>query len=234
VARMSASRDYYRILHVQPDAPATIVDASFRALLRRAAVSGTPTEEIALLQEAYAVIGDEDRRAAYDRQRLAAEGAPSEVSAQRELDAVERRIAWACLFCGKPHGLGHNVEREDDCAQCGSPLYSAERHRLEYSGQRMLGRVPKQREIAVWVTWPQTAPLHAQMRDLSLNGVHFIVDARLQADQIVRIDCPELRALARVAHVTPDGDAAARFSTGAEFLTLRFRQIRGSFLSARA
>jgi PilZ domain len=229
---MSAHRDYYRILHVQPDAPDAIVEASFRALLARAAATGSPTEDVALLQEAYAVIGDEDRRAAYDRQWRAGESA-AQTSASTAVDAAGVRI-WACLFCGAPHGLARSLERDDDCTQCGSPLYSAERHRLEYSGQRMLARVPKQREVILWVTWPQAAPLPAQMRDLSLNGMHFVIGARLQPNQVVRIDCRELRAVARVAHVTPDADEPARFNTGVEFLTLRFHQIRGSFVSAKA
>jgi len=61
----------------------------------------------------------------------------------------------------------------------------------------------------------------------------FVAAVPLQSNQVVRVDCSELRALARVAHVEQH-DGAERWSTGVEFLTLRFRQIRGSFISAEA
>ncbi len=137
-----------------------------------------------------------------------------------------------CLFCSAPHGLQRRIERDDDCGHCGSPLCPAERHRLEYSGQRMLSRIPKQHPIDIYVTWPQAAPAVAEMRDLSLNGMQFTSAIRLQQNQIVKIICSELHALARVAHTTRDIDTADRWITGVEFLTLRFRQIRGSFVSA--
>ena len=72
------------------------------------------------------------------------------------------------------------------------------------------------------------------MRDLSLNGMSFSSAVRLQLNQVVRIDCSELRALGRVAHIERDSENGQRFSVGIEFLTLRFRQIRGSFVSAEA
>ena len=61
----------------------------------------------------------------------------------------------------------------------------------------MLNRIPKQRAIEVLVTSPQEAPLHGVMRSLSLNGMSFTTTVLLQLNQVVRIDCSELRALAR-------------------------------------
>ena len=68
----------------------------------------------------------------------------------------------------------------------------------------------------------------------ALNGMLFVSSVQLQLNQVIRIDCSELRALARVAHVEPDAADAERFEAGVEFLTLRFRQVRGSFISAEA
>jgi hypothetical protein len=223
---MTAPPDYYRILHVQPDAPAAIIHASYRTLLQRAQGAGRFGEHVALLDAAYAVLGDPQRRTAYDLERA------SESGTHRR---PEEAIAGTknCLFCGTPHGLKRVLERDDECGRCASPLYPAERHRLEVSGQRMLNRIPKQRAIEVWVTWPQAAPVVGEMRDLSLNGMLFVAAVPLQWNQVVRVDCSELRALARVAHVAQH-DGGEQWSTGIEFLTLRFRQIRGSFISAEA
>jgi hypothetical protein len=228
--RMTAPPDYYRVLHVQPDAPAAIIHASYRTLAQRAQVSTRGGEDAALLAAAYAVLGDPQRRASYDLERLA-----SREAARR--DGVADTGApgnRSCLFCGAPHGLERVLERDDECGRCASPLFAAERHRFEFSGQRMLRRIPKRHAIEVWVTWPQAAPLQAEMRDLSLNGMSFAAAVRLQPNQVVRVDCSELRALGRVAHIERDAESRQHFCVGIEFLTLRFRQIRGSFVEAEA
>jgi hypothetical protein len=222
---MSASPDFYRILHVQPDAPAAIIHASYRTLLQRAVGD---SDETALLDLAYATLGDPQRRMAYDRERAAALGG---VPQHDTVDAAGAPGTRNCLFCGAPHGLQRVIERDDECGRCASPLFAAERHRFEYSGQRMLNRIPKRHGIDVWVTWPQAAPIRGSMRDLSLNGIQFVSAVRLQPNQVVRIDCSELRALGRIAHIERDKQSGG-FKAGVEFLTLRFRQVRGTFVSA--
>ncbi len=76
------------------------------------------------------------------------------------------------------------------------------------------------RFVEIRVTWPQAEPHRGEMRDLSLNGMLFVAPVALQPNQIVRVDCPELRALGRVAHVESDSDGGGA-RTGIEFLTLR-------------
>jgi hypothetical protein len=95
----------------------------------------------------------------------------------------------------------------------------------------MIRRIPKRRAVEIRVTWPQSEPHRGVMRDLSLNGMSFVTAVELQPNQIVRIDCTELRALGRVAHVERDPEGGGT-RTGIEFLTLRFWQVRGSFVSA--
>jgi hypothetical protein len=231
---MSADSDYYRILRVQPDAPAVLIHTSYRALLQQLKTHPAAGLDAALLDEAFAVLGDPLRRAAYDAQR---DFAVTQVLPHTQTKGAGERTATFtaafCLFCGTPHGLQGSVERDDDCRQCGSPLCPAERHRLEYLGQRMLRRIPKRSSIELYVAWPQAEPLTAEMRDVSLNGMLFVATVRLEANQIVKIDGPELIAIARVAHCERDHASADRWSTGIEFLTLRFRHSRGSFVSAR-
>lgn len=230
---MSATPDYYRILHVQRDAPAALIEASYRMLAQRAH-SGDAGNR-ALLDAAFAILGNADRRLAYDRLLREEELATSSTTTSlRALDSpTESVLLNSCLFCGTLHGLQRALERDDECGRCDSPLFPAERQRLEYSGQRMLSRIPKQREIRFYVTWPQAEAFVGEMRDLSLNGMQFVTAVRLQQNQIVKIDCAELHALGRVAHTKLDSEAPERWATGIEFLTLRFRQSRGSFVSAR-
>jgi hypothetical protein len=139
-----------------------------------------------------------------------------------------------CLFCGAPHGLAQAPGTHDECGRCRSPLFAANRQRLDYSGQRMLARIPKDLPLEIYTAWPQAAPLAASMRDLSLNGMQLVAAALLQANQIVKIDSAACCALARVAHVRAADGAEERWVVGVEFLTLRFARASGVFVSARA
>jgi hypothetical protein len=233
--------DYYRLLRVSPDAPIAVIQASYRTLLQRlharAAAGESTAEATAALSEAYSVLSDPQRRAAYDLERDGVAN-PDDFTATQVLDpSAERYVAHRCPFCGTPHGLDRPVDRDDDCGRCASPLFPAERHRLEYSGQRMLRRIPKHLEIDLYVSWPQQAPFAAEMRDLSLNGMQIGCGSPLQINQIVKIDGDICAATARVAHCKRDRTsafgAAERWTVGLEFLTLRFRNPRGTFVSAQ-
>jgi hypothetical protein len=238
---MSLDRDYYGILRVNSDAPETLIHTSYRSLLQRLTTQpdgGPDAADEALLTEAYDVLSNPQRRAAYDLARDVA-ASPDDYATTAVLDpAVVRFAAHRCLFCGNPHGLDRALGREDHCGTCASPLYPAERHRFEYSGQRMLKRIPKLTDVELYVNWPQATPYTAQMRDISLNGMQLLAEAPLQHNQIVKIDCPTCAAIARVAHCKRERNdstgAPGRWAVGVEFLTLRFGSARGTFVSAHA
>src|SRR3954451_9624597 len=71
--RMLQLIDYYKILHVDPEAHADVVKAAYRVLARlyHPDVEGGSTEKMIALNNAWAVISDESMRAAYDRSRAA-------------------------------------------------------------------------------------------------------------------------------------------------------------------
>ena len=138
-----------------------------------------------------------------------------------------------CVFCGALHGLQRALARDDECTRCGSPLFPAERHRLDYSGQRMVQRIPKGGRVLLYVGWPQNEPFTAELLDLSLNGMRLAASSDVPVNQVVKVDSDLCRALARVAHCERPS-AAERWTIGLEFLTLKFANNRGSFVSARA
>jgi hypothetical protein len=138
-----------------------------------------------------------------------------------------------CIFCGALHGLQRALGRDDECARCASPLYPAERHRIDYSGQRMVQRMPKSGTVRLYVGWPQTEPFIAELRDLSLNGMQLAAASEVPVNQVVKVDGELCRALARVAHCERNAGSPGRWTIGLEFLTLKFVSNRGSFVSAR-
>lgn len=63
-------RNYYRILYVQPDAPIEVICASYRTLmqkLRQHPDLGGENWNASVINEAYRVLNDEEKRHAYDR-----------------------------------------------------------------------------------------------------------------------------------------------------------------------
>lgn len=67
--------DLYEVLQVRPNAEPEVIDAAFRGLTRKYHPDVNPsteaTETMGRLTAAYEVLRDPDRRAAYDRQRMA-------------------------------------------------------------------------------------------------------------------------------------------------------------------
>jgi curved DNA-binding protein CbpA len=67
---MTNRRNLYRILHVGPDAPTAVIQASYRTLMKRLKMHpdlGGDHAQAALINEAYATLSDPAKRAAYDR-----------------------------------------------------------------------------------------------------------------------------------------------------------------------
>ncbi len=70
---MENKRNYYRILHVQPDAPVELIKMSYRTImqkLRKHPDLGGDEWDASVINEAYAVLSDKKLRAAYDARLL--------------------------------------------------------------------------------------------------------------------------------------------------------------------
>ncbi|MGI9289044.1 MAG: DnaJ domain-containing protein [Pseudomonadales bacterium] len=66
---MKNQRNYYRILHVQPDAPLPVIRMSYRTImqkLRKHPDLGGDEWNAGVINEAYAVLSDHEQRCAYD------------------------------------------------------------------------------------------------------------------------------------------------------------------------
>ena len=65
-------RNYYRLLHVQSDAPVEVIKAGYRILMQKLRYHldlGGNEWNAALINEAYAVLSDAGRRDIYDREQ---------------------------------------------------------------------------------------------------------------------------------------------------------------------
>ena len=118
------SQHYYRLLHVQPDAPTEAIKASYRTLLRTLKHHpdlGSDALDAALINEAYAVLSNPEKRKRYDREQERPEdgaGRDNPETAQSvgpaRTESVDSRV---CAFC-KTVNNGNVQTANESCSEC--------------------------------------------------------------------------------------------------------------------
>ncbi|GAB4393840.1 MAG: hypothetical protein Tsb005_13830 [Gammaproteobacteria bacterium] len=216
-------RNYYRILQVQPDAPLEIIKASYRTLmlkLKQHPDLGGDHWNAALINEAYAVLKDAAKRAAYDKELLT-----KYVHAQHQHPAIHHY----CVFCKTPHA---DTVITGDCVECHSPLANAMAENNELA--RELARLPRHQAVTYYEQWPQIGS-EGEMVDISPKGLGLYTQRLLTVDQMIKLECELLRAVGRVVHVTEqNNDERFNYLIGIEFVAVNFHTRLGSFISTSA
>ncbi len=179
---MNNRRNYYRILHVQPDAPLEIIKSSYRTLMHKLKQHpdlGGDNERAAILNDAYAVLSDLEKRKKYDATYThptindLREGNKTFSDIPKNASATQtpkrRETAKSsCPFCQSP--IHFEVYPEVRCSQCQSPLNPVTTLELEQFGQRQVTRIMANSEITFFTRWPQSG-LRGQVHDLSPSGM---------------------------------------------------------------
>lgn len=236
VAAMENRRNYYRILQVQPGAPVEIIRASYRTLMQRLKAHpdlGGDHHSAALINEAYAVLANPARRAAYDRELEArvfgARGTDTSATGTARSLAAAR-----CHFCGA--GWAGGGERTDaNCGRCGSPLHCAAPELAAADGRRAIPRLPRQYPVTIYTEWPPAAGLRGETRDVSPHGISFVTSELIPPEAVVKLESELCRAVLKVANTRVEEDGAdGLWLVGAQFLAVAFPHPRGGFLSAEA
>lgn len=240
------SRNYYEVLHVSRDAPREIIRGSYRTLMQRMKHHpdlGGDASTAALINEAYAVLSNAEKRAEYDARMdvmaRVAEGVPGvrpESCPEPAAPPSARVLDWSlqCVFCETPHGHGRNIEIEASCQNCDSPLSAAEQHRVETDGQRAVERVGKHMRVSYYTHWPQQAAHSGRIEDMSLNGLRLVTRQDLMEGQCIKIVSDIVEAVAQVTHTLYERRGwSNRCVAGASFVTLRFGRSVGGFVSNR-
>ncbi len=228
-----ANSNFYQVLHVHPDAPDAIIQASYRTLMQKLKHHpdlGGSHSQAALINEAYATLSNPTARAAYDRLKFGSVQGNANATQEKPQHPVLTGAVTEpytppsmlrCLFCNAGN---HEV---DECDTCSSPLAPVAQVPETSSSKRLLERIQKLHPVTLTLYWPGS-PVAAQSLDISPRGIRFVAALALREQDIVKIDCSVCTAVARIAHVKPDHNG---FSHGAEFLTLKFKQPVGTFIS---
>jgi len=222
-------RNYYRVLHVQADAPPEVIKASYRALIGVHHPDHGGDHQVAtLLNEAYAVLSSESRRSAYDAKR-AVRPARRTGDPRGSHGATADIVRHSCAFCrlARP-GV---VRRETRCTRCHAPLAAARPSSKTSAAteRRGLPRVSKSDWGLLHTSWPGE-PIDVRMRDLSLDGISLYTGNPLPNGTTVRI-------VADVADVVADVVSCRRvdkvFTLHAQLVTAIFTTT-GGFVSTMA
>ena len=233
--------NYYDILHVSRDAPREIIRSCYRTLMQKLKKHpdlGGDNTTAAQINEAYAVLGNVERRAEYDAQLDVLRQLAGRVSDDPvEQVATPGRVLnpdRECIFCETPHDQGRFVEPDSGCKTCGSPLSTAEFRRIESAGQRAVARIDKKQNISYYTRWPQSIAFVGHTEDISLNGMRFVTGEKLIAGQRIKIVSEVLDAVASVTHCfLHSGGETTQWAAGVSFATLRFARSIGGFVSDR-
>ena len=224
-------KDYYAVLHVQPGAPVEIIRASYRTLMQRLKAHpdlGGETGSAAEINEAYAVLKDPAKRAAYDStlpgRTVPAERAASETQPNRTW--VSGLGPRTCAFCGEPQVVrGPAAER---CERCGSTLAAVAALEHDERTRRTLHRVAKDEPIEFFTSWRETTGRTGVLVDLSLSGMRFVARDALEREQVIRVECAVFSSVAQIAHCYR---RQMLFHIGAQFVTVSFHRQKGSLVS---
>lgn len=251
----SNRRNHYRLLHVQPEAPLEVIRASYRTLMMRLHPDkGGDAQAAALINEAYAVLSDPQRRAAYDRQlRLrsrpeamrqgsgsGAAGAAGAAAAHRYASVAPDPYPPAtgvgrlsCAFCGAGHCGPHG--EAPLCRLCGAPLTPVRMLVVPNFGgnglnRRNATRRDRQNEaIAYWGSPPQRHVV--RWRDLSANGLSLWTPTPLSVGQRLHLVDQDIQTVAEVVNCDASGQGCL---IRAKLLTLKPTRRAGVFYSGQA
>lgn len=222
-------RNYYRILHVQPEAPHEIIVASYRSLmmkLRHHPDLGGDHETAARINEAYAVLSDPERRRAYDQARDNARHTRLQAPAPIPIPIRDA----TCPFCVAP--LPRVIAVDTRCGGCEGPLapianrMTGARERI---GRRTGVRVKKSDSACIYLQ-PGARATAARLRDLSSTGISLYTTVPVAIGATVRVVTDEIDVLASVVKV----QVRERIHTvRAKLLTACFLNQAGVFVSMR-
>lgn len=232
----SERRNHYRVLFVQPEAPAEVIKAAYRALmstLRTHPDLGGDPERAARLNAAYHVLSDPEERRRYDQSlRRPSRGKAAAGAELHAADPAAWRTERRCPFCHMPFGTTPTAGAR--CSRCESPLSPApasERASGELVGRRRGERFTRQIDVALRLHG-QAREHTVRLRDVSLTGLSLLCPQPLPPGTALRVIAPQFDTVASVVACRPSGGA---YSVHARLLTLQLLKTgRGVYVDVRA
>ncbi len=224
---MENRRNYYRILNVQPDAPAEIIRASYLTLLRELKKHpdlGGDGFNAAVINEAYETLSNIRKRSDYDKELLES----------YMINGLNRRIAdRKSIKQISPVKQTHSAQTllKEPVQKCHVTKDNHAQNMTKKHDRRAVHRIDKNGTIHYEALFLQTDH-EAKIQDLSPQGIRFTTKYKLPSNWTVKIKSPFFNALARIIR-SESGQLNGKtiYSIGALFLNVKFKNPKGSFYS---
>jgi curved DNA-binding protein CbpA len=252
---MNNRRNFYRILQVQPEAPVAIIKASYRILMTKLNAHpdrGGDHETAVLLNQAYAVLSDVQKRKKYDDMLYSrihegrkgsggfstfkrsgsssGDGQNATYNDWKQSRTATDNFRHNCSFCDAEFV----PQLHKYCRQCKSPLSLAKRFASrpcdEQYGRRSVPRIAKHGVLVMFPCWPHSG-LNVQLVDLSIFGLRVLTGYPAKTGEILKFDSPFFKGIGKVVSVRAND---AQFTVHATFLTAEFVTKSGTFVAQRA
>lgn len=199
-----------------------------------------------LLNEAYSILSNPHKRAAYDSKHLKgkmgsgphtrkqATDKPDLHKRQRKQSSTRHSYSsHACQFCGTPKPVRFRYGGLSDCTLCSSPLQTVAQLRSTDNPRRSVQRTPHNAPIVYFTGVNDLNGKSGIIRDLSTRGLKFLSATQVMEEHVLKITSNILSATARVIYCRPSNNDR-QYVIGVEFITLRFNRSTGTFLSENA
>lgn len=244
---MENRRNYYRILHIQPDAPVDIIKASYRTQMQKLKMHpdlGGDEWDASILNEAYRVLSNPQKRAAYDATfignhngiktavQAGTQHTHSRTPAGQDHDFSSLHDPSICPFCSTPRQAATSYAEQLFCDGCGGPLQLAATLRLADPATRAFERMPHHSSLNVYLD-PDCKEQHCKLRDLSPVGMQIESPVPLRAGQVIRANGEVVSTIGQVIFCNRDTHNL-HFIVGVAFLTVCFHSRVGTFISSNA
>jgi hypothetical protein len=244
-------RNYYRILQVQPDAHEAVIRTAYRTLMQKLRLHpdlGGDGATAALINEAYAVLSDPGRRAAYDLQigTAARRQPPPTAGDAGRPDAVQEpppsptgestapAAALNCLFCGETSLNPGNGPTGQRCGNCHCPLTPPPTGSQEDPARRAFERRALDEPVEYLPKYGAEQPRTASIHDFSPAGLSMIAAEALPADAVLAVKARSFSAVVRVIACDGAPHRPGSWQIRAKFLTLAIVMPAGNFVSDQA
>lgn len=234
----TADVNYYDVLGIEPHAAADDIRQRYRHLMQKKAHHpdlGGDTETAALINKAYAVLGNAALREQYDARldvlsRIAQGVRVDTHTANTPLRPLDP--ARECVFCATPHGAITIDDPDSRCITCASPLHPVAEHRLERWDQRAIARIPRNLPVRFFTDWRQEDGFCGRTEDLSLSGLRLVCRTAMHPGQRIRLISDVLESVGQVVRSVPHRVGwRTEHIAGIAFVTMRMAQTTGAFIS---
>ena len=231
---MKNRRNYYRILHVQPDAPVELIKASYRTLMHKMKHHpdlGGDHETAVMINEAYDTLTDVNKRKAYDA-KLFAERNKAHMG-QQSADQ-RRRSATSSTHSASGFSAAHKGKAhvKPDSQPTESAPKDDKFDPNKSPEERAIPRVKLGALVEYYFEEQPKIKHQGTIIDFSPSGLQIQIENPVPINGKIRLRSKQLTAKALVSYCKPFG--RSRWRIGVILLETKYSQRQGGFFRGSA